>query len=218
VVNTGVRPPGAPSSTAEAPSGQRPPRHWLRWVLGGIVFVLVAGASTGMILITNYQPFHAGFKQYGPPKGVGATALQIDWLDAPPNVWTYRIPSYKGLTFTYRFSIWNHGPVPITITRFGVPASEYAGSGLTVVPVAMYPDVYRSPSIGGRWVPAGPLTLEPRQEAGVEMQVRVSRCMDQGALTRWNDVPVTYKVFGIERHIFAQMNVQIDLVGTQSDC
>lgn len=65
------------------------------------------------------------------------------------------------------------------------------------------------------------MELQPRghrEMSDVEMQVRVSRCMDQGALTRWNDVPVTFKVFGIERHVFAQMNVQIDLVGTQPDC
>jgi hypothetical protein len=34
--------------------------------------------------------------------------------------------------------------------------------------------------------------------------------MEQGALTRWNVIPVTFKVFGIERHVLALMNVQID--------
>ena len=55
-----------------------------------------------------------------PSNGVRAAAMSTP-SDAPPNVWTYRIP-YKGLTFTYRFWIWNHGPVPITVTRFGIPS------------------------------------------------------------------------------------------------
>jgi len=55
-----------------------------------------------------------------PSNGVRATAMSTP-SDGPPNVWTYRIP-YKGLTFTYRFWVWNHGSVPITITRFGIPS------------------------------------------------------------------------------------------------
>ncbi len=146
MVDTSIRPPAAPPS-GDTSVVRKPRRRWLRWLLLALLAAIIAVAATGGILVANYQPFHAGYKQYGPPKGVGATALQIDWLDAPPNVWTYRIPSYKGLTFTYRFSIWNHGPVPITITRFGIPKSEQAGDGLTNVPVAIYPDVYTVPSV-----------------------------------------------------------------------
>ena len=175
---------------------------------------LIAVVATADILVANYQPFHAGFKQYGPPKGVEATALQIDWLDAPRNVWTYRIPSYKGLTFTYRFSIWNHGPVPISITRFGIPKSERV-DGLTVVPVAIYPDVYKVPSVGGGWARVRPLTLQPRQMAGVEMRVTLTKCWSD---VKWNRIPVTFTEYGIERHVVAPMNVQIDLVGTQTGC
>jgi hypothetical protein len=117
--------------------------------------------------------------------------------------------------FTYRFSIWNHGPVPITITGFGIPKSEQAGDGLTNVPVAIYPDVYAVPSVGGAWEPVRPLTLQPRQMAGVEMRVTVTmKCWS----VKWNTIPVTFTVYGIERHVFAPMNVQIDLVGSKTDC
>jgi hypothetical protein len=218
VVDTSVRPPTAPPSGGGTPAVRKPRRRWLLWLVLGLLAALIAVAATGGILVANYQPFHAGYKQYGPPKGVGATALQIDWLDAPPNVWTYRIPSYEGLTFTYQFSIWNHGPIPITVTRLGTPASEQAGEGFTVVPVAVYPDVYRVPSIGGAWVPVHPLTLQPRQMAGVEMRVTISSCMEDGATVKWNTIPVTFTVYGIERHAFAPMNVQIDLVGSKTPC
>jgi len=218
MVETSVRPPTAPPSGGGAPAVRKPRRRWLLWLVLGLLAALIAVAATGGILVANYQPFHAGYKQYGPPKGVGATALQIDWLDAPPNVWTYRIPSYEGLTFTYRFSIWNHGPVPITITQFGIPKSEQAGDGLTIVPVAIYPDVNTDPSVGGAWEPIRPLTLQPRQMAGVEMRVTITSCMEDGATAKWNTIPVTFTLYGIERHVFAPMNVQIDLVGSKTDC
>src|SRR6266545_7717884 len=89
VADTSVRPPIAPPSGGGTPVVRKPRRRWLRWLLLGLLAALIAVAATGGILVANYQPFHAGFKQYGPPKGV-ATALQIDWLDAPPNVWTFR--------------------------------------------------------------------------------------------------------------------------------
>jgi hypothetical protein len=213
VVDTPVRPPMSPPSGG-ATKVHRPRGRWVRWLLLCVVAALVAVAAIGVVLVSKYQPFAAGYKQYGPPKGVGATALQIDWLDAPPNVWTYRIPSYKGLTLTYRFSIWNHGPVPVTITKLGIPAPAQAADGLTVVPVAVDPNVYG----GGGLEPLQPLTLHPRQMAGVEMRVTVTSCMEDGATARWNTVPVTFKIYGIERHVFAPMNVQIDLIGKQPSC
>jgi hypothetical protein len=180
----------------------------------GLVVVLVAVATTGIVLIPNFQPLRAG-SQLGPPLGVDATALQIDWLDAPSNSWTYQVPVRSGLTFRYRFSIWNHGPLPITITRIGVPASEQDG-GLTMVPVAVYPDLSQVP-LGGKWQwqPVHPLALDARQMAGVEMQVTLASCVTG---VRWNQVPVTFEVLGIERHVFAPLNTQIDLVGPASNC
>jgi hypothetical protein len=105
--------------------------------------------------------------------------------------------------------------LPITITRFGIPKSEQAGDGLTNVPVAIYPDVYAVPSVGGVWQPVRPLTLQPRQMAGVEMRVTLTKCWSS---VKWNAIPVTFTVYGIERHVIAPMNVQIDLVGSKTVC
>jgi hypothetical protein len=216
VVDTSVRPPTAPPSGGGTPAVRKPRRRWLLWLVFGLLAALIAIAATGVILVANYQPLHAGFKQYGPPKGVGATALQIDWLDAPPNVWTFRIPSYKGLTFTYRFSIWNHGPVPITITRFGMPLAEQQGSGLTRTAVSINPNLYAP--LGGNWGQIRPLRLESRQMVAVEERVTLTSCLERGATIKWNTIPVTFTVYGIERHVFVPMNVQIDLVGSKTDC
>jgi len=78
--------------------------------------------------------------------------------------------------------------------------------------------VYTDPSVGGAWEPIRPLTLQPRQMAGVEMRVTITSCMEDGATAKWNTIPVTFTLYGIERHVFAPMNVQIDLVGSKTDC
>jgi hypothetical protein len=217
MVDTLVRPPGAPPS-GQITSVRRPRRRWLRWFLVGLVLILIAGAAAGIVIVSNYQPFHAGYRQYGPPSGVSATVTRIDWLDAPPNVQEFRIPAKKGLTFDYRFSIWNHGPVPITLTRVGVPLADQRGNGVTETPVRFNPNVYAYPPHGGTWGPIRTLTLEPRQMAAVEMRVTVTSCLEQGALVQWNSIPVAFSVYGIHRHVIAPINVQIDLVGTQPSC
>jgi hypothetical protein len=107
--------------------------------------------------------------------------------------------------------------VPITITRFGVPACEQTG-GISTVPVAIYPEVYRIPSIGGRWLPVQPITLQPRQMMGggdANHRFNVPPARGPRAV---DTVPVTFTVYGIERHVFAPMNVQIDLVAPVPSC
>jgi hypothetical protein len=141
--------------------------------------------------------------------------MRVPWLGLPPNLRIFRVPAEEGLTFNYRFSIWNHGPVPITVTRIGIPESDQAGEGVITRPVAIYPDVYRIPELGGRWRRVQPFRLEPRQMAGVEMQITVTDCDLHG---KWNGVPITFEMYGIERHVLAPTNVQIDLVGPQPGC
>jgi hypothetical protein len=217
VVDTKIRPPETPPSNGDTEAVRGPRRRWLRWVLLALAVLLIASGTTLTILVAVYQPFHAGYKQYGAPEGVSATVTRIDWLGAPPNVQSIHIPAQKGLTFDYRFSIWNHGPVSITVTQLGVPLDEQQGDGVTEVPVSINPDVYAYPP-GGTWEPVRPVTLQPRQMMAVEMRVTVTSCMDRGAVTRWNSIPVSFTMFGIHRHVLAPTNVQINLVGTQPHC
>jgi hypothetical protein len=146
---------------------------------------------------------------------VDAEVTRVNWVGMPPNLRAFEVPIEDGMEFRYRFSIWNHGPVPVTVTRIGIPATEQAGDGLIIKPVAVYPDVYRVPALGGEWLPVQPLELAPRQMAGVEMQVTITDCELHG---RWNEVPITFEMYGIERHVSAPTNVQIDLVGNQPNC
>ncbi len=50
------------------------------------------------------------------------------------------------------------------------------------------------------------------------MGVTITSCMEDGATAKWNAIPVTFTVYGIERDVVAPMNVQIDLVGSETDC
>ena len=106
--------------------------------------------------------------------------MRVTWLGMPPNLRIFEVPAEDGMTFRYRFSIWNHGPVPITVTRFGVPLSEQEPDS-TLVPVAVDPNVYG----GGQWIPVQPVRLAPRQMMGIEMEATVAVCMSGVGGTRF---------------------------------
>ena len=176
-----------------------------------MLLLTVGGAS---VVVANYQPFRPGYFQYDVPS-VATSATTINWVGMPPNLRAIRVPSHEGLTFTYRFSIWNHGPVPVTIERFGIPLSEQRGSWEIITPIAIMPNANM---ISPTWEPVRPVTLASRQQIGVEVRVTVTHCAGVGALTQWNQLPITFSVYGIERHVLAPTNVQINLLGTEPGC
>jgi hypothetical protein len=208
VAQTATGPPAAPPKGDDGSVRRGHRRRWLWWLLAGFLAIVLAATSTGIVLVANYQPFRPGYKQYGPPPGLESEVIRVNWLGMPPNLRIFEVPTENGMTFRYRFSIWNHGPVPITVTRFGVPLSEQE-FGLTHVPVAMDPNLYG----GGSWIPVQPVRLAPRQMMGIEMEVTVASCVSG---VRWNQVPITFEMYGIERHVLAPTNVQIDLVRSAS--
>jgi hypothetical protein len=210
VVDTSVRPPAA--SPQDDVSTRKPRRRWLWWLIAALSVVVIGAVSAGATLVANYQPFLPGYKQYGPPAVVSEPPMRVPWLGLPPNLRIFRIPATQDLSFTYRFSIWNHGPVPITVKRIGLPESEQAGEGTITRPVAIYPNVY---AYGHKWLPVQPFELAPRQMAGVEMQVTITDCDLYGT---WNEVPIAFEIYGIDRHVLAPTTVQIDLVGPQPGC
>ena len=209
MVQTATRPPASPPLDA-SPTPHKRHRRWLWWLLAGLLIVILAATTTGIVLVSNYQPFVPGYKQYyGLPAVKGTESTSFTWFGAPPNLRIIEVPTEPGMTFRYRFSIWNHGPVPITITRFGVPSSEQEAD-LKIVPVAVDPNTYG----GGGFIPVQPVRLAPRQQMGIEMEVTLTRCMS-GVSS--NAIPVTFDMYGIERHVVAPANVQIELVRSQ-DC
>jgi hypothetical protein len=208
VVDTAVRPPASPPTAST--TTRRPRRRWLWWLLAALLVIVVAATSTGIVLVSNYQPFVPGYKQYyGLPAVEGTRSTSFSWIGAPPNLRVIDVPTEPGMTFRYRFSIWNHGPVPITVTRFGVPSSQQEPE-LKVVAVAIDPNTYG----GGGFIPVQPVRLAPRQQMGIEMEMTVASCMS-GVSS--NAISITFEMYGIERHVVAPTNVQIELVRSQ-DC
>ena len=180
------------------------------WLLAAFLVIVVAATSTGIVLVSNYQPFVPGYKQYyGLPAVEGTQSTSFSWIGEPSNLRVIKVPTEPGMTFRYRFSIWNHGPLPITITRFGVPSSQQEPD-LRIVPVAIDPNTYG----GDGFIPVEPVRLAPRQQIGIEMEVTVASCMS-GVSS--NGIAITFKMYGIERHVVAPTNVQIELVRSQ-DC
>lgn len=54
--------------------------RWIWWLLAGSLALVVALTSTGIVLVSDYQPFRRGYKQYGPPPGVEAGVVSVDRL------------------------------------------------------------------------------------------------------------------------------------------
>jgi hypothetical protein len=208
VVDTAVRPPALPPSAST--TTRRPRRRWLWWLIAALLVIVVAAVTTGIVLVANYQPFVPGYKQYyGLPAVEGTESTSFSWIGAPPNLRVIKVPTEPDMTFRYRFSIWNHGPVPVTVTRFGIPSWEQE-SDLKIVPVAIDPSTYG----GGGFIQVQPIRLAPRQQMGIDMEVTVARCMSG---VSWNAIPITFDMYGIEKHVVAPANVQIELVRSQ-DC
>ena len=142
MVQTATRPPASPPSDDNGPSQKRYRHPWRWWLLGAFLVIVVAATSTRIVLVSNYQPFAPGYKQYyGLPAVKGTESVSFSWIGAPPNLRVIKVPTEPGMTFRYRFSIWNHGPVPITVTRFGIPSSQQEPD-LKIVAVAIDPNTY----------------------------------------------------------------------------
>lgn len=201
--------------TSTVPSTRR---HWFRRALLGLVMVFIVGATTAAILAAHYQPLVPGSIGYRPPLGISVTETRVLWPGVPPGAENYQIPAQKGLSFDYRFTLSNSGPVPITVTQVGSTLAEQAGTGTTAVAVSINLNIYGTPH-GGTWESVRPIVLRPRQEMAVRMRVTVTSCLQRGATAGgWSMVPVSFSVYGIHRDVFAPTNVQITLVGTQASC
>ena len=62
VVDTAVRPPASPPTAST--TTRRPRRRWLWWLLAALLVIVVAATSIGIVVVSNYQPFVPGYKQY----------------------------------------------------------------------------------------------------------------------------------------------------------
>ena len=217
LATTPVQPPIDPPIDPAPPKRRR---RWIAWTVFGLVVAVAAAAVTVTAIVANYQPLWGGGRAWPAPPGIGATITQEYWLQPngfeqlPPQARYITIPAHKGLTFTYRFSFFNKGKTPITVTSIGLPASaQRSDGGLIITPVAV--QTSRMAALG-TWGPMQPFTLGEREMASVEMRVQVTECSDGGVV--WNSFPVSFTVLGVHRHDRLPTNVEIYLSGQDKGC
>jgi hypothetical protein len=213
VPNVVAPPTQAPPAALSSPLARS--RRWWRWVVVAITAIVVSALGIASAMVANYQPIIPGGLRWPAPTGVAARVVPQTWLGAPSGARVFRIPARKGLTFTYRYHVYNQGSVPITVTSIGLPTSAQRGEGLTREVARVRVDRWEAeapPLGGGRWVPFQPFTLQGRQGVSVQEKVIVQSAL--GCEVRWNTQWFSFKVFGLHRSDLVTLPVQINLVGS----
>ncbi|MFL5789886.1 MAG: hypothetical protein ACJ76A_00140 [Actinomycetota bacterium] len=208
-MKTLTRPPQTPvrpRAVAEAP------RRWPRRLATiAAVAVLVALATT-TVWLANIDPLATGETTYPiAGRGLDVTRRTIDAFGATGTVQSVQMR--RDMTFRYRFSITNTGPLPITILDVGSQAPR----GISSTVVAAKPSL-ATPAGSKGFGPFAPFSVGAGQTAGLTMQVHVAQdvCYPAGSDAAWYTEPVTYRVLGITRHAEVPMGTEIRLEGTDA--
>jgi hypothetical protein len=178
--------------------------------------VLVAVAVTAVvgIWIANLEPVSRGPVGYAMAGGHGlhVTHRDVDALGVRGSVQTVQMR--RDMTFRYRFSITNTGPVPITIVDAGSQDPQQISTRL----VAAKPVLMAPPGPDRGFGPFAPFRLAPGQVAGLTMQVHVAPdvCYIRGSSATWYQEPMSFRVLGITRHTVVNTGTEIRLEGTDA--
>jgi hypothetical protein len=123
------------------------------------------------------------------------------------------MPMQRDMTFRYRFSITNTGPVPITVVDAGSGDTQQISTHVVEATPSL-PTSSRPEGFG----PFAPFRLAPGHVAGLTMQVHVAAdvCYSQGTSATWYEEPLTFRVFGITRHTVVNTGTEIRLEGTDA--
>ena len=207
-METQVQPPQAPPEPRVVSPDQDGPRRWRRRLALVAALVLVGALISGGTWVARYDPLATGSFGYT-PLGVKARLVDVGYaLPDPPRI--FRIQAVTGMTFRYRFSIRNDGPVAITIKDVGV-SEERSGDLVNRRPVRVMTNAYAGPT-GSPWISFRPFTLAPGQEGAVEMQATLTGCVD-GTIS-WGQEEITYSVLGITRHEMFTPDIVVALFGS----
>jgi hypothetical protein len=199
--------PVRPRAVAEAP------RRWPRRLAAiGVLIFLVVAAVVG-VWIANIEPVSTGPVGYAiAGHGLHVTHRDVDTLGVQGSVQI--VPMQRDMTFRYRFSITNTGPVPITVVDVGSEDPQQISTKL--VAAKQIPMAPPGPA-GGSGLSA-PFRLAPGEVAGLTMQVHVAAdvCYMQRSFAAWYEEPMTFRVLGITRHTVVNTGTEIRLEGTDA--
>ena len=171
--------------------------------------ILAVALAAGLAWVANVEPLtqgHSGFPIRDPR--VGSSSRLVDAFGVVGLVNTVRVD--PGTTFRYDVTIWNDGPLPITIENIG--DSGAAPISRRVVAFAA------NPYYGGRpraIAPFSPFRLDPDQGAFIEMEVRVGNdaCLDRSGFMLWSSEPVTYRILAVTRHSDVETGIEVRIEG-----
>jgi hypothetical protein len=171
--------------------------------------ILAVALAVGLAWVANVEPLtqgHSGFSIRVPR--VESSRRLVDAFGVVGLVNTVRVD--PGTTFRYGVTIWNDGPLPITIENIGD-----SGDGPISRRVVAFA---ANPYYGGNprsVIPFSPFRLDPDQGAFIEMEVRVGNdaCLDRSGFMLWSSEPVTYRIIGITRHSDVQTGIEVQIEG-----
>jgi hypothetical protein len=210
-VDTIVRPPDSISPSVAA--GRRGRWPWI--LLSVFLGILVVGLSVGSIWVANYDPFIHGSRLWH-AQDERIRVSDVDALGATGRL--FEFPASGPSRFVYTFSIWNAGPVAVTIEGVGPPVEEQEGE-ITWRPVRLVEDETLLEDGELIHEPWHPFVLRPRQQADIEMEVRFDpeTCLSRDTSLVWWPETIRFSVFGLQRETRFESNLEVRVVGTR-DC
>ena len=117
------------------------------------------------------------------------------------------------MTFSYRFSIKNDAPVPVTIVDVGLHRSD---DDISIRPVRAKPDLFTGTGPSAGFGPFEPFVIAAGSEAAVEVEVHVARdvCYLAHSFASVWQLPVSYRMLGLTRHSLVDTGIELRLEGT----
>ena len=158
--------------------------------------ILGVALIAGFAWLANVEPLtrgHSGFPVRDPR--VESSSRLVDAFGVVGLVNTVRVD--PGTTFRYSVTIWNDGPLPVTIENVGDSGDGPISRRVVAFAANPYPGGHPRTT-----APFSPFRLDPDQGAFIEMEVRLGNdaCLDRSGFTLWSSEPVTYRILGITRH------------------
>jgi uncharacterized repeat protein (TIGR01451 family) len=187
-------------------------------VLVAIGAFIAVAAAIAVAWVANVEPLVRGSTTYGiADPALRVRTHDIDGLGASGMV--EDVAARPGTGFTYRISVRNDGPVPVTVTSVG---ESRPGDVVTRRVVAFKPNPYTGGSTSEGFETFHPFEIAPGAEAGIEIEVRTSSdlCLsdtgDGQTYLSWFTEPITYRILGITRHAVINTGNEIRLIGTEA--
>lgn len=215
VVDTIVRPP----ATASPPAP--PPRRRVRRLVTATIAVTLAAIVFSALYLWRYQPLSAN--------GTGTYwadpefATSVGYFTSPQGdgFSAYRVRYEDGSLFRYALTLYNDGPLPVTITNVGQDPDCFS---------CVFPLVFERASVApasGQYqydrrhaTPFDRFVLQPGANRYVVIEARFDHCESYeppGGVTHLS-IPVGYRAWGLEHQVQLPMPYALEVRFRGGEC